>query len=112
MKEFIVRYWLQVLFSGALGLLGLGMKKITSELQREKKDQEAIKMGVQAILRDRLIQSYNFHMSLGYCEIHDRDNIINMYTQYHNLGANGVIDNLIDEISVLPITNHTQGGAD
>lgn len=105
MKEFIIRYWIQVLFSGVLTALGIGMKKITQEFKREMLDQKSIKLGVQAILRDRLIQSYNYHSSSGFCAIHDRDNIINMYNQYHALGANGVIDSLISELLELPMQN-------
>lgn len=114
MKEFIIRYWLQVLFSGILGLLTYTVKKITSELKREKEEQRVafekekeeqvlMKLALQAILRDRLIQSYNHHKDKGFCAIHDRDNITNMYNQYHKLGANGVIDSLIDEILKLPV---------
>lgn len=96
MTEFIIKYWLQVLFAAALGLL-------TKAVRKEMKDQKAIKLGVQAILRDRLIQSYNHHTEKGCCAIHDRENVLNMYNQYHNLGANGVIDGLVEEVMGLPV---------
>lgn len=103
MKDFIVKYWLQVIFGGALAILGGFTKWIVAMLKSEMCDQASIKAGVQAILRDRIIQSYNTHMEVGYCAIHDRDNIINMYNQYHVLGANGVVDSLIDELLALPV---------
>ena len=96
--DFIIKYWLQILFSGVLSALTFVIKKMSEDFKKEKLDQKSIRLGVQAILRDRLIQSYNHHMGLGYCPIHDRDNISNMYNQYHNLGENGVMDGLVDEI--------------
>lgn len=105
MDDFIIKYWLQVLFGAVLTVLGFCTKRITTNLKKEMVDQKSIKAGVQAILRDRLIQSYNKHTVLGYCEIHDRDNIVNLYDQYHALGANGVMDSLIDEVLALPVRN-------
>ena len=110
MYEFIMRYWLEFAFTGTLTLMGIGLKKIAKELKTEKNDQQSIKIGVQAILRDRLIQSYNFHLEIGCCSIHDRDNIVNMYAQYHKLGANGVMDGLVDEILALPVKTNIGKG--
>lgn len=92
MWEWILKYWLEVLFVALFGYV-----------IRVWKSQNAIKNGIQAILRDRLIQAYNYHMEKGYCAIHDRDSICNMYAQYHHLGANGVIDNLMEEFNDLPV---------
>jgi len=103
MNEFILEYWLQVVFGIVLTILSFGVRKISSVLYNEIAEQKSIKMGIQAILRDRLIQSYNVHIALGYCEIHNRDNISNMHEQYSTLGADGVIDRLIDEITDLPV---------
>ena len=58
--------------------------------------------GVQALLRDRLIQSYNYYMDKGYAPIYARQNWENMYTQYHNLGENGVMGNLHEMFMALP----------
>lgn len=99
MVEFVTTYWLEVAFGGVLTVLGCGVKKLTKKVE----EQESIRLGMQAILRDRLIQSYNYHMDKGCCAIHDRDNIINMYNQYHTLGANGVIDDLMKELFELPV---------
>lgn len=103
MQEFILKYWLEVSFGAIIGFFGFIIKKIVNSLNKEMKDQSSIKVGVQAILRDRLINSYNYHIDLGFCSIHDRDNIINMYNQYHHLGVNGVVDSLMDELLSLPI---------
>lgn len=62
----------------------------------------AIKRGVQALLRDRLTQGYKFHEGIGWADIDDRNNLENVYVQYHNLGQNGVMDDLRDKFLALP----------
>ena len=62
----------------------------------------AIKRGVQALLRDRLTQGYKYHETLGYADIDDRNNLENVYIQYHNLGKNGVMDDLRNKFLALP----------
>ena len=62
----------------------------------------AIKRGVQALLRDRLTQGYKYHESIGYADIDDRNNLENVYIQYHNLGQNGVMDDLRKKFLALP----------
>lgn len=103
MTEFILKYWLEFAFSILLAAMGAILKKVSKELKYEMKEQKAIKAGVHALLRDQLIKSYNYFVSKGEMQIHDRDNIRNLYQQYHDLGANGVIDALIDEMMRLPV---------
>ena len=63
----------------------------------------AVKRGVQALLRDRLIQGYKFHTDKGWADVDDRSNLENVYVQYHALGANGVMDDLRDKFLKLPL---------
>ena len=62
----------------------------------------SIKRGVQALLRDRLLQGYKFYRQQGWADEDDRSNMENIYVQYHHLGANGVMDNLHDRFLGLP----------
>lgn len=63
----------------------------------------AVKKGVQALLRDRLIQGYKFYRAQGWADEDDRSNLENVYVQYHALGANGVMDNLRQKFLDLPL---------
>jgi len=63
---------------------------------------KAIKEGLQAILRDRLLQSYKHYEEKGFADPDDRDNWENMYQQYHTLGANGVMDDIRKKFLALP----------
>lgn len=63
---------------------------------------KAVKKGVQALLRDRLLQGYKFYRAHGWADENDRSNLENVYQQYHALGANGVMDDLRGKFLALP----------
>lgn len=69
---------------------------------------KAMKLGLQAILRDRLLQSYRYFSQKGYAGPDDRTNFMNMYKQYHSLGANGVMDDIHDKFLALPLYDITE----
>ena len=98
MTEFIIKYWLEVLFGLMVAGLGAGYRNLASRL----KEQEAIKLGIQALLRDRIIQAYNHYLEKGYCPIYARQNIEALFVQYQALGGNGVIANLVEHLKDLP----------
>ena len=58
---------------------------------------KAIKEGLQAILRDRLLQAYKYYEEKG-------------YQQYHTLGANGVMDDIRGKFLALPTRRPNNGG--
>ena len=77
--------------------------KIKITEQKTEQKTESVQLGIQALLRDRLYQSYLHYTEKGYAPIYARENFENMYTQYHNLGANGVMDDLYNKFMNLPI---------
>ena len=62
----------------------------------------ALRLGVQALLRAQMISEYNRWKEKGYAPIYAKDNFENCYKQYHQLGANGMMDKLRDEFLSLP----------
>ena len=68
--------------------------------QREK----SMRKGLQALLRAQMISDYNKFIEKGYCPIYAKQSFENCYKQYHNLGANGVMDKLYEEVLALPTT--------
>lgn len=63
----------------------------------------AVKKGVQALLRDRLVQGYKYYSAQKWAGVDDRSNLENVYQQYHKLGANGVMDDLRNRFLALPL---------
>ena len=76
------------------------MKNLNEELEKQN---QAIMMGVQALLRDRLLQGYKHYFNKGYADYEDRKNLENLYTQYHRLGSNGVMDDMHQRFIALPV---------
>lgn len=70
--------------------------------RQKKKENDALKAGVQALLRDRIIQAYNHYVQdKGWIPIYAKESIDACYKSYEALGDNGVIDNLMQQINEL-----------
>lgn len=68
----------------------------------KKKENNALKAGLQALLRDRIIQAYNHYVQdKGWIPIYAKESINACYKSYEALGDNGVIDNLMQQINEL-----------
>ena len=101
--NYVSANWVMWLFSAFIGLLGLGYRQIAKGLKDERRHNAAVALGVQALLRDRIIQAYNHYYSdYGYCPIYALENIEEMYNQYHALGGNGTITKLVEQLRTLP----------
>lgn len=66
-------------------------------------DNKAVKEGVQALLRAQMIADYNRYSEKGFAPIYARDNFENCWQRYHDLGANGVMDNIHQKFMALPV---------
>ena len=85
------------------GLLVAVIKILHNKIKLTEKKTESVQLGIQALLRDRLYQNYFHYIEKGYAPIYARENFENMYKQYHNLGVNGVMDDLYDKFMNLPL---------
>ena len=99
------------IISGAVGvLIAVFLKRPLERRVQENEDanarveaqNKATMLGVQALLRDRLLQAFNHYLARGWIGAGERDNIDNMYTQYESLGENNVISDIYDQVRALP----------
>ena len=76
------------------------------------KQNNAIKLGLQAILRDRLLQAYEFYGTRGWANYDEKQNVLNIYTQYEALGPNGIMHQKHLKFLTLPdeAPNQNNGG--
>lgn len=90
-------------FVGVPALLLLLYQKIGEKIGKKRGDNRYLTEGVRSLLRDRLVQAYNHTVhQKGYCPIYEKENITDMYQQYHKLGGNGTVTQLYEEIMELP----------
>lgn len=96
--------WLSVfgLCGIPMAAIGFLFKQLRTMRKTNADDNKAIRLGIQALLRAQLITEWNYHSEKGYAPIYARENFENVYQQYHNLGANGVMDDIHTKFFALP----------
>lgn len=97
MNQFIMyisQHWLEWLFAALLALLGYGYRTVSARLKEEQARNEAVSNGVQALLRESIVASYNKAVDKGYMPIYAKESIKKAYKAYHDLGGNDVASEL------------------
>ena len=84
-------------------LIGSLWAYLIKRIQHSDEQTRALQKGVQALLRERLLHSYRKFFKLGYVDYYDRQNVDNMYQQYHSLYKNGVMDDMHVRFMALPL---------
>lgn len=100
--ELIKQYWVELMFGCFTAFLGLCYRSLKNELIKKVKEQEAVKEGLVALLRQSLYDSYNKWSERGYCPIYAMEVSKRIYEQYHALGGNDVGTELYERLKELP----------
>ena len=85
-----------------LGIPGM-IASLFTFIRLQHRQNNAVRAGLRAILRDRLLQCFHSCRRQGYATSDDRQNFENMYVQYHSLGGNGVMDDVRQKFFALPL---------
>ena len=89
--QMILSYLLPTLLGGIVGF-------VSTKFKKNKKKDLAIEQGVQALLRNEIIRRYREFESKGEISILDKENLEEMFVQYKNLGGNGTVKKMMDEL--------------
>ena len=89
--KIVISYLIPTVLGSLLGFL-------STKLKKNRQKDKAIEEGLQALLRDVLIRRYREYKIKGEMTILDREDIDAMYKQYKNLGGNGTVKELMDEL--------------
>lgn len=100
--DYISAHWVEWIFTILSILLTYGYHQLRKQQAEQKTKNCAIGDGVQAILRDRIIQAYNYYQGKGYCPIYAKENMERMYKAYHALDGNDVATKLKDTLMAMP----------
>lgn len=91
-------------------IAGAVISYIFALYRAKKRENDALRAGVQALLRDRIIQAYNHYVQdKGWIPIYAKESIDACYKSYEALGDNGVIDSLMEQLNELPNYNLNGG---
>jgi hypothetical protein len=85
------------------------MAKAEAEQVTQRAQNAATMLGVQALLRDRLLQAYKHYMIQGWANYDEKQNVDNMHTQYEALGPNNVMIGYHERFMNLPDQPHATG---
>lgn len=89
--KIVLGYLIPTILGGLLGFL-------STKLKGNRKKDKAIEEGVQALLRNELIRRYREYQDKGSMTILDKENVEAMFKQYENLGGNGMVKQLMQEL--------------
>lgn len=84
MINLIIKYWIEILLTS-----------ITSGIIYIFKQYIGLKNGMIALLRNEIIRIYDKQEELGFCPSYMKENIKEMYENYHKLGSNGMVTKMV-----------------
>lgn len=96
------KYWIEALFGLIIIILTGGYKLLGKRFKQMQAEQDAVRLGIQAMLRDRIISIYNHYIDGGYCPIYALENVEALYKEYQALGGNGAVTKLVEDLRRLP----------
>lgn len=102
MLRYIGMHWVEWAFVALTSITGVLYRKMLNGLKETQSRDKSISDGMVAILRSQIVDKYNYYSDKGYCPIYAKEVIAELYTPYKELGGNGVVKNLVEELNELP----------
>lgn len=99
MIDFIIKYWIEVLFSAIIGIIGY----IVKQLKEHKNKERNIEQALLAITKDRLYQGCKFFLSKDEIDIQELDNINMLFDTYTKLGGNHGMEAIVNRVRSLKV---------
>lgn len=96
--SYITSHWVEWLFAILIAALGYGYRTITAQLKAERDKNTAIAEGMQALLRDSIVEAYNKYSDKGFCPIFAKESCKRLYSAYKKLGGNDVATELYQKL--------------
>lgn len=90
-------------------IMGMIISYLVAVLRQRKQENSALKIGVQALLRNKIIETYQQYVEHeGWIPSYKKDCICACYEAYEDLGANGVINDYMAALKKLPTVPPTE----
>lgn len=95
--------WQDIFIKSYAVILPIALGYIITLLKKQNKKREANSKGTMLLLRVQLIEYHNKYMKLGEIPSYAYQNFVEMYATYHELGGNGMVTKMYEEIHELHI---------
>lgn len=82
-------------------------QKIKTSVEVNDRLTEELRIGVRALLHDRLYQGCRYFLKLGTINAAELSNMGRLYESYHQLGGNGTGTELYERVKRLPLSVET-----
>lgn len=99
MLQFIIKYWIQLLFGLIISLFTYFFK----EIKVYKKKLDATNEGIIVLLKMKIVEQYDNHIKRASISIEEKEAIIDLYNVYKKLKCCDVVDELIEKLDSIPI---------
>lgn len=103
--NFIINYWIEVFFGLIISIICYLYKRIVEY----NKLIDHTKNGVKVLLKGEIIRRYNECTQKDCMTIFEKEIVMELYDEYKNLGGNGMISNLIEDIDDIPLSKNCGG---
>lgn len=106
MWDIVMKYWVQWACGLAAGGLAAGLRLLYRRQKETDRRQRAAERGIQALLRDRIVQAYYHYAERGWITLHGLENVEALYREYHALGGNGTVTKLVEDLRELDVRDN------
>lgn len=103
MRNIVLNYWVQWACGLGAAALTAGFRLLCRRQKKADLRQRAVEQGIQALLRDRILQSYYRYAERGWITLHGLENVETLYREYHALGGNGTVTKLVEAMRSLEV---------
>ena len=102
LTEIILGNWIEWLMLGVFSAVSLWHRNVIKAISDDRAKNKAVAKGLEALLRDRIIDCYNKYEKKGICPIYAKENVERLYAPYHELGGNDVATELVEQLLGMP----------
>jgi len=95
-------YWIHFLCSIVSALLIKTYHGIIKKMEKEEKENQAMKIALINLLKERISRNHSYYMSIGYCPVDALGTIEMIYNQLDELEHSETYENLIKELRIMP----------
>lgn len=105
------KYWLQLFLTTITGAFAFIWKKIDKMRKDQKKEEDALKNAVKALLRDRIYEVSETAINKGSITDISLGNLKFIYKEYMDLGdGDAIVSDIVEDVCKLPIVVHKFNG--